>query len=40
MQEIKKETYETPQLEQQELLRDVTAEVDGYCPRDYTVCDI
>lgn len=34
MQEVKKETYETPQLEQQELLRDVTSnDVHSYgCP--------
>jgi hypothetical protein len=30
MPETKKETYDTPQLEQQELLRDITADLDDY----------
>jgi hypothetical protein len=30
MEETKKETYETPQLEQQEDLRDITAICDEY----------
>jgi len=39
MQETKKETYETPQLEKQESLQDITAE----CWRDdygKDVCDV
>lgn len=32
MQETKKETYETPQLAQQEFLQDITATPDGYNP--------
>jgi hypothetical protein len=39
MQKEKKETYEAPQLETQELLRDVTASVE-YCTKSPTgVCN-
>jgi hypothetical protein len=39
MPETKKETYETPQLESQELLRDVTASVGEYCDT-YPKCEM